>query len=215
MRRKITKDSLIDYIKRLDVRCKKYNDDKFDEIIDDAFSELNSMANFFYDEDSLDVTGYLSDGVTKLSYDIEKDVIYIYDSFLSTDSKTACLQSDNMVEIDPRIIGRVNLDFTSTENMYNDYTYHEQSDDRKTSPETLIVRYYYVPTSEFDEIYMNRDVYKAFRQALSSSTYLDLHDEKKHAMHSSKMKQYANSVITIRPFDFDDEDRLKKFPDGC
>ena len=50
MRRKITKESLIKYITRLDTRCKKFDKDKFDEIIDDAFSELNTFSGFFHDD---------------------------------------------------------------------------------------------------------------------------------------------------------------------
>ena len=216
MKREVTKTQLIAFIKRLDTRCKKYDDDKFDEIIDDAFSELNTIANLFTDEDALDVTGYLEDGVKKLSYDVEKDVIFIYDAFLSTDSKTPFLQSDKMVEVDPRVISRVNIDFTSTDDMYNSYSYHDQEDyDDGTVPETLIVRYYYIPTSEFDSMYMNRDIYKAFRQSLSASVYLDLHDEKKYAMHQATMKRNAKGIVVARPHDFDDIAHLKKFPDGC
>ena len=216
MRRKITKESLIKYITRLDTRCKKFDKDKFDEIIDDAFSELNTFSGFFHDEDTLQIEQYLADGVKKLSYDVERDVTYIYDAFLTVDSKTPHLESDKHVEVDPRILGRINIDFTSTENMYKDYSYHEQIDATDPSaPKALIVKYYYVPTSEFDEIYMNRDVYKALRQAISSSTYLDLHDEKKSAMHYSRMEKYAKAIILDRPHDFDDQAHLKGFIYGC
>ncbi len=216
MRRKITKEDLIKYITRLDTRCKKFDDDKFDEIIDDSFSELNTFAGFFFDEDSLEVSNYLEDGVKKLSYDIERDVTYIYDAFLSSDSKTPHFESDKHVEVDPRVLGRINIDFTSEENMYKDYSYHEQIDATQPDvPKVLIVKYYYVPTSEFDEIYMNRDVYKALRQAISSSTYLDLHDEKKSQMHYSRMEKYASAIILDRPHDFDDQAHLKGFINGC
>jgi len=216
MRRKITKEDLIKYITRLDTRCKKFDDDKFDEIIDDSFSELNTFAGFFFDEDALEITQYLEDGVKKLSYDIERDVTYIYDAFLSIDSKTPHLESDKHVEVDPRILGRINIDFTSKEDMYNNYTYHEQIDETEVGvPKVLIVRYYYVPTSDFETIYMNRDVYKALRQALSSSTYLDIHDEKKSQMNYSRMEKYASAIILDRPHDFDDQAHLKGFVYGC
>ena len=216
MRRKVTKDSLIEYIKRLDVRCKKFDVQKFDSIIDDSFSELNALGNYFFDEDTIDVTGYLSDGVSKLSYDIEKDVVYIYDAFVSLDDATAHLQSDWMVQVDPRVIGRVNIDFLSQVDTYKNYTYHVQSFAEIALPPTsLIVKYYYVPTSEFEEVYMNRDVQKALRQAIYASAYLDLHEEKKHFLHSKKMEQYAKGIITQRPFDFDDDAHLKGFVDGC
>ena len=216
MERKITKTQLITYIKRLDTRCKKFDDEKFDEIIDDAFSEFNTTGAFFFNEDALEVTDYITDGVIKLSYDIEKDVTYVYDAFLSTDSKTPMNTSDRMVEVDPRVTGRINLDFSSTEDMYNAYTYHYQEDFNDGSvPEVLVVRYNYVPTSDFDEIYMNRDVYKAFRQAISTSAYMDLHDEKKAAMHHGKMIRDAKAITIVRPHDFDDEPLLRKFPNGC
>ena len=64
--------------------------------------------------------------------------------------------------------------------------------------ESLIVRYYYVPTSEFDEIYMNRDVYKALRQAIASSVYLDLHDDEKAIC---TIKEWRN---TVKPLYFKD-----------
>ena len=216
MERKITKAQLITYIKRLDTRCKKYDDEKFDDIIDDAFSELNTVSAFFFNEDSLEITDYITDGVTKLSYDIEKDVTYIYDAFLSNDSKTAHMRSDLWVEVDPRVVGRINLDFTSVDDMYKAYTYHYQEDyDKSIVPETLIVRYNYIPTADFDEIYMNRDVYKALRQAISTSTYIDLHDDKKAATHHGKMIRDAKAITIARPLDFDDEPTLRKFPNGC
>lgn len=216
MKRKVTKESLVAYIKRLDTRCKKFDDDKFDEIIDDSFSELNTVGHFFYDEDALDVQQYHESGVVKLSYDVERDVIYVYDAFLSVDSKTPHPRSDNMVEVDPRVIGRINVDFSSAEDMYSSYTYHEQSPYESSEDATiLITRYYYVPTSEFTEIYMNRDVYKALRQAITASTYMDLHDEKKSEMHYGKMIKNAEAIVTARPFDFDDEPLLRRFIDGC
>lgn len=216
MKRKVTKTQLIAYIKRLDTRCRKFDSDKFDEIIDDAFSELNTVANFFFDEDSLEISQYISDGIIKMSYDIERDVIYIYDAFLSIDSKTPHLQSDKHVEVDPRVSGRVNIDFSSTTDMYSKYTIHEQEESvQEESPKTLITRYYYIPTSEFDEIYMNRDIYKALRQALSASTYLDLHEDEKFSLHYRKMRTNASAIINIRPHDFDDERGLRGFIDGC
>ena len=75
-------------------------------LLDDSFSELNTVNHFFYDEDNLDVSQYIEDGVNKLSYDIERDVIYIYDAFLSDDSVTPHANSDNHVEVDPRVTGK-------------------------------------------------------------------------------------------------------------
>lgn len=216
MKRKVTKATLISYIKRLDTRCRKFEDDKFDDIIDDAFSEINTFQNFFYDEDALQITPYIDDGVKKLSYDVERDVTFVYDSFLSYDSKTPHPESDLHVEVDPRVLGRINIDFTSTVDMYKEYTYHEQSMGTNPSePTTLITRYYYIPTSNFDEIYMNRDVYKAFRQAISSSAYLDLHDDEKSTLHYNRMKAYIKTIPIHRPLDFDDEKFFKGFIHGC
>lgn len=147
MRRKVLKTELVSFIKRLDVRCKKYDDDKFDDIIDDAFA---NMEYAFADEDALQVEQYLDDGVTKLSYDIERDVSYIYDAFLSEDSRGCINGTDLMVEVDPRITGRINLDFTSQVDMYGKYSNHPTV--TGTTPKVLIVKYYYVPTSEFTEI---------------------------------------------------------------
>jgi hypothetical protein len=216
MKRKITKQQLIEYIKRLDTRCKKYDDEKFDEIIDDSFSELNIFGGFFFDEDTLEIEQYMNDGVKKLSYDVERDVTYVYDAFLSVDSKTPYSESDKHVEVDPRVLGRINIDFTSTKDMYNAYTYHEQ-DNAATppNPNVLIVKYYYIPTSEFTEIYMNRDVYKALRQAIAASTYLDLHDDKRNEIHYKKMELFAKSIVFETPNDFYDKPNLERFINGC
>jgi len=215
MRRKITKDQLTTYIKRLDTRCRKFDSDKIDEIINDAFSELNTIDSFFYDEDVLEITPYLEDGVTKLSYDVEKDVTFIYDAFLSADTKNPHSNSDLYVEVDPRVMGRVNIDFTSTENMYKAFTYHPQTSYSSETPTTLIVRFGYVPTSEFDEIFMNRDIYKALRHSLAAATYIDLHDEKKASIHSRKATSDAKAVVMTKPYDFKDEIFLKGFINGC
>ncbi len=216
MKKKVSKDSIKEYIKRLDVRCRKFDDEKIDQIIDDSFSELNTVGSFFEDKDTLDMRPYLENGVKKLSYDIEQDVTYIYDAFLSEDGRKPHQNSDNMVEVDPRVKGRVNIDFTSEEDMYKDYSYHPQDDLRIVETiNYLIVKYMYIPTSEFTEIFMDRDVHKAFRQALAASVYLDLHDEQKSNMHYQRMVLMARKVIVQRPFDFDEQTRLKGFINGC
>jgi len=216
MKRRVSKESIKEYIKRLDTRCKKYDDAKFDDIIDDAFSEFNTIGSFFDDEDTVDVRPYLENGIKKITYDVEKDVTYIYDAFLSEDAKKPHQNSDNMVEVDPRVQGRINVDFTSEEDMYGDYSYHPQDDIVVVeSINFLVVRYFYVPDSDFEYIYMDRDVYKAFRQAIASTVYLDLHDDAKSAMHLQRMKMYGDAIIVQRPFDFDEPTRLKRFIDGC
>ena len=215
MKREITKSSLIDYIKRLDVRCKKFEDEDFDNIIDDSFSELNVFGSYFYDEDVLLVEDYITEGTTKMSYDVERDVSYIYDAFLSNDSKNPHPESDLHVEVDPRIQGRINLDFNSDSDMYNAYTHHRLDSDYDGAFVSLVVRYAYIPTSEFDSIYMNRDVYKALRQAISSCTYIDLHEEEKASIHASRMEKYAKGINFVYPNDFYDKKWLQRFMDGC
>ncbi len=195
MRRKVLKTDLVTFIKRLDTRCKKYEDEKFDEIIDKAFAQMEYA---FTDEDSLQVTEYVADGVTKMSYDIERDVSYIYDAFLSEDSRNAISNTDLMVEVDPRIQGRVNIDFSSQVDMYGRYSNHPGYNG--TTPEFLVTKYYYVPTSEFTEIYMDRDVQVVLNDALRYATYLDLHD-KKYNVHMARLEKSLTS-LNKDPSDF-------------
>ncbi len=196
MRRKVLKTDLIAFIKRLDTRCKKYDDAKFDEVIDKAFGE---MPDIFTDEDALEVTGYIDDGVKKMSYDIERDVSYIYDAFLSEDSRNAVTNSDLMVEVDPRVKGRVNIDFSSQVDMYGHYSNHPGFNG--TTPKILIAKYYYTPTSTFDEIYMDRDAQVVLYTALKVAAYSDLHDVKKHAVFASQLADKIN-LLNPDPLDF-------------
>ncbi len=196
MRRKVLKTDLIEFIKRLDTRCKKYDDDKFDEVIDKAFGE---MPNIFTDEDALQVEQYIVDSVKKMSYDVERDVSYIYDAFLSEDSRNAITNTDLMVEVDPRIKGRVNIDFSSQVDMYGKYSNHFGYNG--TTPKVLIVKYYYTPTSTFDEIYMDRDVQVVLYTALKVAAYSDLHDTKKHAVFAAQMADKV-SLLNVEPIDF-------------
>jgi len=195
MRRKVTKIDLIEFIKRLDTRAKKFETEKFDEIIDKAFAQMEYA---FTDEDTLQVEQYIEDSVTKMSYDIERDVSYIYDAFLSEDSRNAITNTDLMIEVDPRIKGRINVDFSSQVDMYGKYSNHFGYNG--TTPKTLVVKYYYIPTSEFETIYMDRDVQVVLNDALRYALYLDLHD-KKYNIHMAKLEQSMAS-LNKEPLDF-------------
>ena len=196
MRRKITKIELIEFIKRLDTRAKKFETEKFDEVIDKAFGE---MSNIFTDEDALQVEQYTADKVIKLSYDVERDVSYIYDAFLSEDSRNAITNTDLMVEVDPRLKGRINVDFSSQVDMYGKYSSH--SGYNGTTPKILVVKYYYTPTSEFEKIYMDKDVQVVLHTALKVAVYNDLHDTKKHAIFAAQLADKVN-LLNVEPLDF-------------
>lgn len=188
MRRLVTKNDLKTFIKRLDTKCLKFTDDKFNDIIDKAFAEMQYV---FSDEDALEVSQYIEDGVEKMSYDIDRDVTYIYDAFLSSDAIGTIQNTDLMVEIDPRIIGRINIDFGSQADRYGRYSVHPPVTGGE--PTVLIVRYYYVPTSSFDEIYMDREAQKLLLDALKYVVYADLHD-KKELLYGNKFRDALASM---------------------
>lgn len=215
MKKIITKQFLIDYIKSLDVRCKKFDDTKFDDIIDDGFNNVNADRVLFFDEEAVGVGDYIADGTEKFTHDVERDVTYIYDAFLSEDSINPIYDSDNMVEIDPRVVGRINIDFNSTVDKYKKYTYHDKNSSVGTVPSVLIIRYAYIPMSDFDSLFVARDLYKAIKEGIAVATYEILHEEVKSSGHRSSMKRAIAGVIAAEPLDYPDELEFRKFIYGC
>ncbi len=215
MKKKITKEDLVKYITNLDTRCKKFDDDKFDDIIDDGFNNVNANRVLFFDEEAVGVSDYITDGTEKFTHDVECDVTYIYDAFLSEDSINPIHDSDNMVEVDPRVAGRINIDFGSTIDKYNKYTFHDKNSTIGTVPSVLIIKYAYIPVSDFDSLFVTRDLYKAIKEGIAVATYELLHEAVKSSGHMSSMKRAIAGVMLKEPLDYPDELEFKKFIYGC
>jgi len=215
MKKKVTKADLREFVKHLDTRCKRMEEPIIDQLIEDGFAVVNEVGNIFFDEDSLDVTQYLEDGVEKMSYDIERDVVYIYDAFLSEDSRHPIETSDNMVEVDPRVLGRINIDFTSTKDLYNRYTFHHPLDSVGNKPNVLIVKYSYIPTIDFDRLFLSREEHKALRSGIAVAVYDYLREEAKMAGYLASLQRTYKSINNKYPLDFDDALEFRKFGYGC
>jgi hypothetical protein len=211
MKKKILKEDLQTYVRHLDKRCERFDISIIDQIIEDGFPVVNESAPIFFDESTIDVTDYINNGVVKMSYDVDADVIYIYDAFLSYDSQNPIESSDNKINIDARVTGRVNIDFSSTTDMYDDYTFHHTLNSVGTEAKTLVVRYAYIPSIEFEELFLTRDEFKALRSGIAVACFDYLQEEAKVSGHRASLDRAVKAIVDKEPGDFYDSLSLRKF----
>ena len=215
MKKKVSKQDLRDYVRHLDTRCKRYEDSVVDQLIEDGFAVVNEVGPIFFDEDALQIKEYIEDGVQKMSYDVERDVVYIYDAFISQDSIHPIEYSDNYVEVDPRVVGRINLDFTSKADMYKRHTFHHPLDAVGNKLEVLIVKFAFIPTIEFENLFLTREEHKCFRAGVAVAVYDYLREEIKMSGFQKSLERTYKSINNKEPLDFEDSLELRKFDYGC
>jgi hypothetical protein len=209
MKRIITKDDLINYMKVLDTRVRKLDADVIDQIIIDSFAEFSTVSNSISNRYIVDLKPYYDAGETKFNIQIPEDVVFIYDLYLAKSTDDLLLSEHGEYHVrDESVIW---ADAQKRD------VFHVNLEDQKygQSYDLAYAEYIYIPhDANFTEIYMHTDAYNAYRDALSASAYDYLHDDEKALMKRSEMKRKAMSIANAYPEDYAEPKRARMFPYG-
>jgi len=77
-----------------------------------------------------------------------------------------------------------------------------------------VVKYFYVPTADFDELYISSDVYIALESAISSALYATLHDVEKSSQMRAQFTRQAAGILNPYPDDYLEPGKPSMFPPG-
>ena len=208
MKRKITKDQMIEYITDLDTRCRKWDTAKFDRAINNGFAELCTVVQPFVSQVNVDLSEYYDLGEKTFDINLVGDATSVYDLYLSKAATTPDLwkhdeeksRNENVIWKDPVNSDVVHVDLTK--------------DFFERIFETAVVKYFYVPTSEFTELYMSGDVYLALEAAIASVVYDMLHDVEKASQQRAAFTRKGQAVVEPYPQDYSDPGKPSMFPPG-
>jgi len=208
MKRKITKDQMIEYISDLDTRCKTWDEKKFDRAITNGFAELCTVIQPFVSHINIDLQEYYDLGETKFDINLSGDATSIYDLYLAKASDDfnvwkhdeEKVRDEDVIWKDPVNSDVVHVDMTK--------------DIHNRTFESAVVKYFYVPTSDFDEIFMANDVYISLESAIAAATYDMLHDVEKASQQRAAFTRKGVSVVEPYPQDYYDPGKQSMFPPG-
>jgi len=80
--------------------------------------------------------------------------------------------------------------------------------------ETAVVKYFYIPTSDFDELYMSNDVYISLEAAIAAAVYDMLHDIEKASQQRAAFTRKGQAIVEPYPQDYSDPGKPSMFPPG-
>ena len=208
MKRKITKDELIEYMTDLDTRCEKWNEAKFDRAITNGFAELCTVVQPFVSQINVSLQEYYDLGESKFDINLQGDATSIYDLYVSKAADTFNVwkhdeekcRDEDVIWKDPVNSDVVHVDITK--DIFN------------RTFETAVVKYFYVPNSDFVELYMSGDVYLSLEAAISASTYDMLHDVEKASQQRAAFTRKGQSIVEPYPQDYTDPGKQSMFPPG-
>lgn len=208
MKRKVTKESLLTYIRNLDKRTSAMSDTQLDEVLLQGFSEMSTIAQVFTNEEVVDLQPYITAGEDKVTIDIEQDVTEIYDLYVTTENTGTLVQgvyiykddSDMPLFIyeDNRYTGRVHIDINNL----------------PLNTNNAVIKYFFIPGADFVDAYLDGQVDLALKNALAACLYDVLHDVERATQKRAAMMRTTLSIIDSgMPKDWCCS-RASMFPDG-
>ncbi len=209
MKRKITKEDIVAMITELDTRCAKWDSGKMDRAINNGFGELCTVTSPFVNQVNEQLKDYYDLGETRFDINLSSDATNIYDMYLMRPSDTteiwdhdeAKLRDENVIWNDNVNLGIVHVDLTKAANY-------------GVSFETAVVKYFYIPTADFDELYISQEIYLALESAIGSSVYDVLHDVEKSGQKRTQFQRQAAAILEPYPVDYSDPGKPSMFPPG-
>jgi len=208
MKRKITKDQMISYMTDLDTRCQRWDEAKFDRAINNGFAELCTIIQPFVSIVEIELADYYDLGESKFDINLIGDATSIYDLYLlkAADSFNVWKHDEEKCR-DEDVIWK---DAVNSDVVHVDLT----KDIMSRTFENAIVKYFYVPTSEFTELYISNDVYLALEAAIAAAAYDMLHDIEKASQQRAAFTRKGQAIVEPYPQDYLDPGKVSMFPPG-
>jgi len=210
MKRRITKTDVVNMIKTLDTRFKRMKTEQLDIIIDNGFAELLTVLQPFSSSVIMDLEIKYELGELKFDIAIPSDATDVYDLYLEKENLDKDIFDEgSFKERDSNIIWRdgqdsdvVHVDLVYATNKYNQ------------AFNLAVVKYLYVPTHDFDELFIGSDVYLALDAAIGVAAYEFVHDTARSEQKRASMIRKASGVINPYPEDLSEPGRPRIFPVG-
>ena len=207
MKRKITKDSLIERIKEIDTRTKGWSDAKIDKIITNAFVELTTVAQPFSNSVYEDLNPYYETGEEKGSIVLPYSVLSVYDMYLVKENQDEDLytrgelknRNENVIWQNPQDKDTIYF------NLESKYAYDLEYD-------AIVAKYFYIPLdADFTELYLFSDEAVALETAMEVAVFEAVKDEKTAISMRKKLSILGGNLIEPEPTDFPSPDRRSIF----
>ena len=210
MKRKISKDQLVNYIKQLDKRADKMSAEAIDEVILQGFTELSTVVYPFTEEQIIDITPFIEAGEDKITVDIDLDVVEIYDLYIVTETET-----DGTVKEQGTYVARddtENPKFLYEDNRYTG-RYHIIVEELPASAINAVAKFFYIPGPDFVDAYVDGQTELALKNACASSLYDVLHDVERSSQKRAAMIRTASLIADSgKPRDWVYDSKPSMFP---
>lgn len=199
-----TRESIVAFVKGLDVRSQEFDDPKIDDVINRGYAELGTVSKrLFSNEEVLSLDEYYETGELKFTVDIEEDVTEVYDIYTT-------LEDDNSNRsICQEIIQDVGI-YRNSDLAYRDNRYlgrcHVDLEARDETFDSLILKYYYTPKATTETIYMDSQVHMAFQDAMWAALNYFMKDVESESQKRASMTRTSKST-TQEPEDIPDSPR--------
>jgi len=211
MKREYTKQDIVNVVKRSDKRTETLTDDQIDDVINFAYAELSTVARLFTDEAIIPVVDYYNAGEMLFTIDVEDDVVYIYDLYLTNENQDFELYEHGIEKItdinaiyrDNRETGRVHINLAQARSETN----------AEVIVDNIIVKYFFTPHSTTESIFMDQPTFLALKNALSTALYDYMNDVERSMQKLSAMKRTGLAAIPNDPEDLL-EGKPSMFPIG-
>ena len=201
----LVRADIVDLIKSMDKRAERLTAEQIDLVIDMGYGELATIQHLFTNEEIIDMQPWYDELETKITINIEEDVVAIYDTYLTVEN----LSFD---EFEHGIKKIKKPDAIYKDNRYNGVV-HINLDQAGEHVDNAVIKYFYTPQSTDDEIYMDQQTYLACVNAWSAALYDRLHDIERSMQKLSAMRRTTMAVVPLDPEDLIDP-KESIFPDG-
>jgi len=215
MKRRLTKEELSNYIKRLDTRATKLTPEQIDDVILSSFGELSTFGFPFSSENIVDLTQYITAGEDVLAVDIDKDVIDIFDYYLTIDTI-----DEQYEEFHGTKIYRETDDVAKNSDksvLYRDGfdpgRVHVRLDKAPVGTKTLVMKFYYNPDENFTDLFVDAQSNLAIQYAVGVSLYDVLHDVERSSQKRAGLERVTKAIANNYPESYE-QTKESMFPRG-
>ena len=196
MLRQITRAEVVKMISTLEnTRTAKFTEDDYNYVIDMGYAELATVNHVFYNEEVVSMDEYYASGELKISLEVEDDVAFVYDLYLTREDKSSDIfshgiekvRNTNAIYKDNRQTGMFHIDLSKVK-------------DGKV--DNAIIKYAFTPEATTEIIYIDQQTYLAMRDAFGCALYNRLNDVEREAQKRASLQRTAKAILPTYPNDY-------------
>ncbi len=187
-----TYDQIVDRLKAVDKRVETMSEAQINLLMDRGYSILVSQYGYaFTNEDVVELDEYYASDELKLTFDVEDDVVDVYDLYLTEEGLSRDLypqgirqeKSEKFIYRDNRYVGRVHADLNGSENS-----------DGTGQFDNAVVKYCFTPTHSTESIMVASITMTALEFAFSAAIYSYVKDHDSKDMALADMMAVGSSI---------------------